>query len=412
MAVEVKVPQVGESITEVVVAAWNVAVGDYVALDAEVAELETDKATVEVPSPVGGIVKELRKQAGETAAVDEVIAILEEADAPAGGSTPSPAAAAPAALPPPAPAPAAPAAGGPVMPAAQRILGENGLSAAGVTGTGPGGRVLKEDAERAVAARSAPPPAAPKASAPVPAPRPKPVSGSRDTSSKALSPIRKRIAERLVEAQTNAALLTTFNEIDMSGVMALRKQHQDSFVAKYGTKLGFMSFFVKAVVAALRENPQVGAQISPDGQNLVYHDYCDVGIAVGGGKGLVVPILRNAEAMTFAEIELAIKDFGARAANNKIDLSELEGGTFTITNGGIYGSLLSTPIVNPPQSGVLGMHNIVQRPIVVDGQVVARPMMYIALTYDHRVVDGREAVTFLKSIKESIEDPVRLLVEI
>ncbi|HEX6987609.1 MAG TPA: 2-oxoglutarate dehydrogenase complex dihydrolipoyllysine-residue succinyltransferase, partial [Planctomycetaceae bacterium] len=370
----------------------------------------------------GGVVRKVLKKAGETAQVGEVIALLEEAEAPAkppargpagqtGPAKAEPSTAANGAKAAPSPAGLAGQAGqagGAVMPAAARMLAEHGLSAEQVPGTGPGGRVLKEDVERYVAGRGA----APAAAAPPPpakqglAPRPSQTfapAGERTEKAVPMSPIRKTIAARLVEAQQNAALLTTFNEIDMAPVMALRKQYQDAFTKKYDVKLGFMSFFVKAVVDALNEIPAVGAQIR--GDELVYHNYCDVGIAVGGGKGLVVPVIRNAESLSFAEIELKIADFGRRAKENKIGLEELQGGTFTITNGGIYGSLLSTPIVNPPQSGVLGMHNIVERPVAVNGQVVIRPMMYVALTYDHRVVDGREAVTFLKRVKEAVEDP-------
>lgn len=415
MPVELKVPTVGESITEVHIANWHVREGEYVAPDAPVVELETDKATVDVPAPAGGIVKKVLKPAGQTAHVGEVIGIIEEAAAPTSkpsGQTPSAGPAAATKSPPPtsAPAKSADQGSGAVMPAAARALAEHGLSPEQVQGTGPGGRLLKEDVEKFVAGGGTPPaPARPS----VPATRPSqtfaPV-GERSEKAVPMSPIRKRIAERLVEAQRNAALLTTFNEVDMSAVMALRKQYQDFFQKKYDVKLGFMSFFIKAVVDALNEIPQVGAQIR--GEEIVYHNYCDVGIAVGGGKGLVVPVIRNAESLSFAEIELRVADFGKRARDNKIGLEELQGGTFTITNGGIYGSLLSTPIVNPPQSGVLGMHGIVERPVAVSGQVVIRPMMYIALTYDHRVVDGREAVTFLKRVKDAIEDPTRMLIEV
>ncbi len=415
MPVELKVPTVGESITEVHIANWHVKEGDYVAADAAVVELETDKATVDMPAPAGGIVKKILKAAGTTATIGEVIGIIEESAAPAakpaaGGPKDGPASkATPAPGNGPAkPVPAAPAGqvGGAVMPAAARALAERGLSAEQVPGTGPGGRVLKEDVEGFVTGGSA-------ARASVPATRPSQAvapAGARSEKAVAMSPIRKRIAERLVEAQSTAALLTTFNEIDMSAVSALRKQYQDFFTKKYNVKLGFMSFFVKAVVDGLNEIPQVGAQIR--GEEIIYHNYCDIGIAVGGGKGLVVPVLRNAEGLSFAEIEVQVSDFGKRARENKIGLDELQGGTFTITNGGIYGSLLSTPIVNPPQSGVLGMHGIVDRPVALNGQVVIRPMMYVALTYDHRVVDGREAVTFLKRIKDALEDPTRMLIEV
>tara|TARA_Y100001934_G_scaffold219816_1_gene261583 strand:+ start:94 stop:966 length:873 start_codon:yes stop_codon:yes gene_type:complete len=289
------------------------------------------------------------------------------------------------------------------MPAAERVLYESGLPASAATGTGPGGRVLKEDAVRAAQQAKAPAPAAP-TTAVAPA-----ADAGRVTERKKMSRMRRTIASRLVEAQQTAALLTTFNEVDMSAVMNLRKSHQEAFVARHGVKLGFMSFFVKAAVEALRIYPAVNAQI--EGKEVVYHDYADIGIAVGGGKGLVVPVLKNAECMGFAEIEKRIRDFGARARSGDLALEELQGGTFTITNGGIYGSMLSTPIINAPQSGILGMHNIVKRAVVVGDEIVARPMMYLALTYDHRIVDGREAVSFLVRLKECLEEPSRLLIE-
>ena len=383
--VEIKVPAVGESITEVFIGEWYVGEGAFCELDGNVVGLETDKATFDVPAPVTGKVTRVLKDAGETAEVGEVIGYMTAAEAPSAAATSA--------------APTAPAAASQpshdrVMPAAERMLAENKMSAADVRGSGPGGRVLKEDVAKHLAGgRSAATQA-----------------GSRETKTVPMSPIRQTIAHRLVSAQQNAALLTTFNEIDMFAVKELRQQYKDTFEKKYGTKLGFMSFFVRAVVDALQEYPAINAQI--DGNKLIYHNYCDIGIAVGGGKGLVVPVLRNAESLSFGEIENAIIDFAVRAKNNQVTLDELEGGTFTITNGGVYGSLLSTPIVNPPQSGVLGMHGIVDRPVALNGQVVIRPMMYVALTYDHRVVDGKEAVTFLKRIKDVIEDPARLILEV
>jgi 2-oxoglutarate dehydrogenase E2 component (dihydrolipoamide succinyltransferase) len=289
------------------------------------------------------------------------------------------------------------------------VLGEAGVPASAATGTGPGGRVTKADA---VAATTRPPaPAAPAPRPPVAAPVPVAASGgTREERYQLISPIRRRIAERLVDAQHQAALLTTFNECDMSAVMALRSKFKDVFAERYGVKLGFMSFFVRAAVEALRAVPQVNAEFRDP--HIVYRDYYDIGIAVGGGKGLVVPVLRNAETMSFAQVEQAIGDFARRAADNKLKLEELQGGTFTISNGGVYGSMLSTPIINPPQSGILGLHAIQERPMAVNGQVVIRPMMYLALTYDHRLVDGREAVTFLKRIKDTIEDPSRLMLEV
>ncbi|QDT54323.1 Dihydrolipoyllysine-residue succinyltransferase component of 2-oxoglutarate dehydrogenase complex [Caulifigura coniformis] len=403
--VELKVPSVGESVTEVFIGEWYVPEGQFVDVDQNVVGLETEKATFDVPSPSACIVKKILKPAGQSAAVGETIAHLEPAAKPAASDGKAAPSAAPAAA-------AEPAAkgGAHVMPAAQRVMAEAGLKAGDVKGTGPGGRVLKEDAEKAaasVAPKSAQTPAktASKATTPTVAPTP----GTREERKVPMSPIRQTIARRLVQAQHTAALLTTFNEIDMSGIKKLREQYQDAFTKRNGIKLGFMSFFVKAVVDALNVYPQIGAQI--EGTDLVYRNYCDIGIAIGAGKGLVVPVLRNAERMSFAEIELAIADFAKRAQDNKLGRDELEGGTFTISNGGVYGSLLSTPIVNPPQSGVLGMHATFDRPIAVNGQVVIRPMMYVALSYDHRVVDGREAVSFLKRIKDVIEDPTRMILE-
>ncbi len=398
--IEIKVPRPGESITEVMIGEWYVREGQYVAADKNLVALESDKATFDVPAPRGGVLTRILKKAGEIAQVEEVIGFLQPAEAPvAAPSAPAPApSSAPASAPAPAsaqasPAPVAPpASGGHVMPAAERLMAENRLPAGSVAGTGPGGRVLKEDVIRTVAAG------------------PVQVGGSRETRSVPLSPIRQTIAKRLVDAQHTAALLTTFNEVDMSAVKKLRDAYKDSFEKKYKVKLGFMSFFVRAVVAGLQQFPQLNAQMT--GKSLTYYNYCDIGIAIGGGKGLVVPVLRNAENLSFADIELAIVNFANRAKNNQIGLDELEGGTFTITNGGVYGSLLSTPIVNPPQSGVLGMHGIFDRPVAVNGEVVIRPMMYIALTYDHRVVDGREAVSFLKLVKDMIEDPTRLVLEV
>ena len=294
-----------------------------------------------------------------------------------------------------------------VMPAAARVLGEAGIATAGVQGTGPGGRVTKQDAAQVV---SAPAPPARRSPAAAAAPAVLAVPGSREERFQLISPIRRRIAERLVEAQQQAALLTTFNEVDMSAVMEMRKKFKDLFQERYGVKLGFMSFFVRAAVEALRAVPQVNAEYRDP--HIVFRDYYDIGIAVGGGKGLVVPVLRNSEMMSFAQIEMTIGDFARRAGENKLKLEELQGGTFTISNGGVYGSMLSTPIINPPQSGILGLHSIQERPMAVNGQVVIRPMMYLALTYDNRLVDGREAVTFLKRIKDTIEDPSRLMLEV
>jgi 2-oxoglutarate dehydrogenase E2 component (dihydrolipoamide succinyltransferase) len=381
MPFELKVPAVGESISEVIVGAWRKSVGERVERDEEVVELETEKATVDLPAPAAGTITKILKQAGDTAAVGEVIGYLDEAAAPSPAADKTGPGAAP-------PAPKAP------------------LSAKGSA------------APAAPAKKSAP--AAPVA-APIDKPRAQPVEPAplarwsdaptdREEKVVPMSPIRRRIAQRLVSAQQTAALVTTFNEIDMSAVIELRKKHRDAFVERYHVKLGFMSFFVKAVVEALATVPQVNAEIR--GTDLIFRNFCDIGVAVGSGKGLVVPVLRNAEQMSFAEIERQIADFGRRAGENSLKVEELQGGTFTISNGGVYGSLLSTPLVNPPQSGVLGMHAIQERPVVRDGAIVIRPMMYVALTYDHRVVDGREAVTFLVRIRDIVEDPARLLIEV
>jgi 2-oxoglutarate dehydrogenase E2 component (dihydrolipoamide succinyltransferase) len=419
MALELKVPEVGESITEVMIGIWKKQEGDTVTTDESVVEIESDKATVELPAPGNGTITKILKGSGERATVGEVIGYMElvgAAPAPAPASPPSAGLA-----PPPASSHAPPAAR--VMPAAARILGEAGVAPAAAVPSGPGGRITKADAQQAVAATATA--AVPRAPAPAPAPAPvaapaKPTvapslptvsgSGSREERYQLISPIRQRIAERLVAAQHEAALLTTFNEVDMSAVMALRNKFKDLFQERYGVKLGFMSFFVRAAVEALRAVPQVNAEFREP--HIVYRDYYDIGIAVGGGKGLVVPVIRNAEALSFAQIEMTIGDFAKRAGANKLKLDELQGGTFTISNGGVYGSMLSTPIINPPQSGILGLHAIQDRPMAVNGQVVIRPMMYLALTYDHRLVDGREAVTFLKRIKDTIEDPSRLMLEV
>jgi 2-oxoglutarate dehydrogenase E2 component (dihydrolipoamide succinyltransferase) len=413
MAIELVVPKVGESITEVQIVQWLKSEGDRVERDANLAVIETDKATVELPAPVAGVLGKILKGKGATAKVGEVIGYLEEgagkAEAkaePKSGSAMSfgPETGKIAVIKKEEPAQTTPQ-GPVVMPAAARALAESGLKAQDVPATGPGGRLLKEDVMRQVEAlANAPRPAAPAAPS-VAAP-----AGPRGEEAVPMSMLRRKVAERLVQAQQTAALLTTFNEIDMTEVMELRKRHQDAFTKKHGIKLGFMSFFVKAAVEALKQTPQINAEIR--GNEIIYKHYYDIGVAVGGGKGLVVPVIRNAEMLSFAQVELAIADFAKRAQANTLKLEELQGGTFTISNGGVYGSLLSTPIVNPPQSGVLGMHATQDRPVARNGQVVIRPMMYIALTYDHRIVDGREAVTFLKRIKDSLEDPARILLEV
>jgi len=397
MSVELRVPEVGESITEVQIGAWLKSEGDHVERDEALVEIESDKATLELPAPVSGTLSKVLAQKGAIVKVGDLIAELAEG-ASTGNGAKAPSKSAPAKAAPPASAPAR------VMPAAARALAEAGLVAGDVRPTGPGGRLLKEDVAAHVGALGAKPRAGAspldRVESPVPA-------DARGEEAIPMSPMRIRIAERLKDAQNTAALLTTFNEVDMSSVMAFREELREPFQERYGVKLGFMSFFVKATVDALMHFPQVNAEIRD--RSIVYKNYYDIGIAVGGGKGLIVPVLRNAERLSFAEIETAVADFGARAKENKIHLEELHGGTFTISNGGVYGSLLSTPIVNPPQSAILGLHAIHKRPVAVDDQVVIRPMMYVAVTYDHRVIDGRESVTFLKHIKDLIERPARML---
>jgi 2-oxoglutarate dehydrogenase E2 component (dihydrolipoamide succinyltransferase) len=417
MPVELKVPSFGESINEALIARWLKQPGEPFAQDEPLVVLETDKITQELPAPVSGTLTELKKKEGEYAKIGEVLALLEEGAAPAVKAAP---AAAPPAPVPPAP-PVAPAAAAPagapfVMPAAARALHDAGLAAAQATPTGPGGRLLKEDVQRAAAAPG-PAPAVSAPAAPGAAMTALPSAPARNLPTHPrleeavpMTPLRRRAAERLVQAKQVTAMLTTFNEIDMTNVIALRAEFKEPFEKKYGVRLGFMSFFVKAAIEALKEVPQVNAEIR--GETIVYRNYYDVGIAVGGGRGLVVPIVRNAEKLSFAEIEVKIGEYAVKARDNKLTLDELTGGTFTISNGGIYGSMLSTPILNYPQSGILGLHAIQDRPVARDGQVVIRPMMYVALTYDHRVIDGRESVTFLKRIKECVENPQRILLEV
>ena len=418
MAYELTVPTVGESISEVEIGTWLKQPGDFVEKDEAIVEIESDKATVEVYAPVAGTVTEILIQTGEICAVGDLIGRMEAGEASgeqvaAAEAAPAAEEAAPAAAPAAATVASATANDSPkVMPSAQHAMAATGVTADQVQPTGPGDRILKEDVLKAAegtAAPASPPPPAPKAPA-----APIPVSsnghGPREEESVRMTPMRRKIAEHLVNAQQTAALLTTFNEVDMAPIMELRNQYKDAFEKKYGVKLGFMSFFVKASIDALKMYPQVNAEIS--GTDIVYKNYQDIGIAVGGPKGLVVPVLRNAERMSFSDVELTIGDFGRRAQDNKIGLDELQGGTFTISNGGIYGSMMSTPIVNPPQSAILGMHSIQKRPVVVNDEIVIRPMMYLALTYDHRIIDGKEAVTFLVRIKDCLENPSRMLLEI
>ncbi|XZE46304.1 2-oxoglutarate dehydrogenase complex dihydrolipoyllysine-residue succinyltransferase [Pirellulaceae bacterium SH467] len=444
--VDIVVPSVGESISEVQISKWLKKEGDWVAAGTDLVDLETEKASVQISAPEDGILLKILKNNEEFASVGDILATFQPAAKGASASSSPAPAPQPASAPQPVPvpqqhvssAPASTSADPRVMPAAQRALDDHQLQASQVPATGPGGRLLKEDVARYVSqtapAAPVPPVPAPAAPAPVSPATPAPTktvtgtlappvtaptastgmvqqgSSNRSEEIKPMSMIRRTIASRLVQAQHTAALLTTFNEVDMQPVMTLRNKYRDAFAEKHGVKLGFMSFFAKAACEALKRYPSVNAEIR--GNNIVYRNYCDIGIAIGGGKGLVVPVLRNVEKMGFAEIERTIGEFASRAMANKLMPEDLEGGTFTISNGGIYGSLLSTPIVNPPQSGILGLHSIQERPIALNGEVVIRPMMYLALTYDHRIIDGREAVTFLKTIKEVIEDPSRLFLEI
>jgi len=412
MPIELKVPEVGESISEVEIGDWLKRKGETVQKDEPVVTLESEKATVELPAPAAGTVTEVLKKKGDVAKVGEVIAIIEhngqaqqnpaEAKTSTGGAIPQARDAIPASSQPSTLNPQLPSH---VMPAAARALGESRIQPETVKPTGPGGRVLKEDVLRATAEA--------KTAAPEPSITPRPTvsqSGERQEEVVPMSRLRRTVAERLVHIQQTAALLTTFNEVDMSAIMALRTEFGEVFLKKHNVKLGFMSFFVKAVVEALKQVPVVNGEVREN--NIVYHNYYDIGVAIGGGKGLVVPVLRNTERMSFAEIEIAIGELAKRAKENKLKPDELQGGTFTISNGGIYGSLMSTPIINPPQSGILGMHAIQERPVARAGNVVIRPMMYLALTYDHRIVDGREAVTFLRHIKDFVENPARMLLEV
>jgi 2-oxoglutarate dehydrogenase E2 component (dihydrolipoamide succinyltransferase) len=405
----IKVPPLGESIVEATVSRWLKNEGDAVAAGDTLVELETDKITVEVPSPIAGVISEIRAATGAKVNVGDVIgAVSEDAAAAPQPAAPQKTEPAPQAMP---QQPAATQA--PAMPSARAEATRLGVDLASVEGTGRGGRVLKEDVQRT--AQAAPPaqPAAPAAKAPAPAPataKPASQPGGGREEIVAMSPLRRRVAERLVQAQQTAAILTTFNEVDMSAIYRLRNSYKQGFVDKHGVKLGFMSFFVKAAVSALRAFPSVNAEIRRE--EIVYKHYYDVGVAVGGGKGLVVPVVRAADQLGFAEIEKEIARLAVRARENKLTLEELSGGTFTISNGGIYGSMLSTPILNPPQTGILGLHNVVERPVAVNGQVEIRPIMYLALSYDHRLVDGREAVQFLVHVKERIEAPERLLLDV
>ena len=405
MAIQIKAPTFPESVADGTVATWHKKPGEAVKRDELIVDIETDKVVLEVLATADGVLGDIVKNEGDTVLSDEVLGSIVE-----GGAT---AAAAPTAAPAAAPAGAGADAGedDPVAaPAARKLAEENGIDLASVSGTGKGGRITKEDMVAAVAAKKSAPAAAPAAKPAAAAPVVT-AAGDRTEKRVPMTRLRAKIAERLVEAQSNMAMLTTFNEVDMTEVMALRSKYKDLFEKTHnGVRLGFMSFFVKAATEALKRYPAVNASI--DGNDIVYHGFADVGVAVSSDRGLVVPVLRNAEQMSLAEIENGIATFGKKARDGKLSIEEMTGGTFTITNGGTFGSMMSTPIVNPPQAAILGMHNILQRPMAINGQVVIRPMMYLALSYDHRLIDGKEAVTFLVTIKNLLEDPSRLLLDI
>ncbi|RCS30092.1 2-oxoglutarate dehydrogenase complex dihydrolipoyllysine-residue succinyltransferase [Rhodanobacter denitrificans] len=396
MSIELKVPVLPESVSDATIATWHKQAGDAVKRDENLVDLETDKVVLEVPSPVDGVLKEIRHQVGDTVNSEQIIAII-EAGAVAAAPAPAPAAAAPAPAAA-APAPATSKAAAELSPAAQRVATENKVDTSTIAGTGRDGRIIKEDV---VNAGSRP------AAAPVAAPAAKPTPGARPEERVPMTRMRARIAERLMQSKNSIAMLTSFNEVNLAEVVKMRKALGDAFQKEHGIKLGFMSFFVKAAAEALKRYPFVNASV--DGNDVIYHGYQDISIAVSTDKGLVTPVLRDVQDMSFAEVEQGIADYAAKARANKLSLDDLQGGTFTITNGGTFGSLLSTPIVNPPQSAILGMHTIKERPIVENGQIIAAPMMYIALSYDHRIIDGKDAVLFLVDIKNQLENPQRML---
>jgi 2-oxoglutarate dehydrogenase E2 component (dihydrolipoamide succinyltransferase) len=403
MRVEVKVPQLPESVAEATLVSWHKRAGSAVARDENLIDVETDKVVLELPAPASGALVEILKGDGSSVAGQEVIAIIDTEVQAATAAAPASASASPAA------SPAAPKGALPdALPAARKMMAEKGLTGADVAGTGRGGRVTKGDVLAVAEARAAPAPAAPVAKAPaVPLPA---ALGNRPEQRVPMSRLRQRVAERLVQSQSTAAILTTFNEVNMQPVIELRNKYKDRFEKEHGVKLGFMGFFVKAAVHALKKYPLVNASI--DGADIVYHGYYDVGIAVGSPRGLVVPIIRDADQLTVAELEKTIADFGKRAQEGKLSVEELTGGTYTISNGGVFGSMLSTPIINPPQSAILGVHATKERAVVENGQIVIRPMNYLAQSYDHRIIDGREAVLSLVAIKEALEDPARLLLDL
>jgi len=400
MTIEVRVPQLPESVADATLVAWHKKPGDTVSRDENLVDLETDKVVLEVPAPAAGVIKELMAQNGATVTSGQVLAILEEGAA----ATAAPAAAAAKSSAREHPAAAAKAASAEKLaPSVRRLVEEHKLDAGAIEGSGRDGRITKSD----VLSHLAPKAAAPAAAPPTPALVPSAGRGERRV---AMTRLRTRIAERLIQAQSTAAMLTTFNEVDLKAVNELRARYKERFEKEHGARLGFMSFFVKAAIEALRRFPLVNASV--DGSDIVYHEYYDIGVAVSTDRGLIVPVLRDADALSFGEIEKAVVGYANRAREGSLTLEELTGGTFTITNGGVFGSLLSTPILNMPQSAILGMHKIQERPVVVGGQIVVRPMMYLALTYDHRLIDGREAVQFLVAIKDALEDPARLLLQI
>ena len=404
MATEIKVPTLGESVSEATVATWLKNVGDAVTADEPILELETDKVTLEVPAPASGVIASVAVAEGDTVEPDAILGLIDESATAT--TAPAAAAPAPAATNTPAPAVTTDANASHQSPAVAKLVAENNVDASSLMpGSGKGGRVTKGDVLSALSTSTAPTQAATSTSSTGAAVAPR-AENPREERVK-MSRLRQTIASRLKEAQNTAAMLTTFNEVDMSGIMAMRKKYQDDFVKRNDVKLGFMSFFVKAAIAALKELPAVNAEI--DGQDIVYKNYYNIGVAVGTENGLVVPVLKDADAMSMADIEKNIAAFGKKARDGKLSMAEMSGGTFTISNGGIYGSMLSTPILNRPQSAILGMHNIIERPVAENGKVVIKPMMYLALSYDHRIIDGREAVTALVRIKEALEDPSWLL---
>jgi 2-oxoglutarate dehydrogenase E2 component (dihydrolipoamide succinyltransferase) len=408
MSLEIKVPPVGESITEVTLSSWLKKDGDTVAMDEAIAELESDKATFELTAEKAGVLKTIAKE-GDVLAIGAVVCSIEEG----GAAAPAPKAeAAPTAKAEAAPVAAAAEKGatyasGTPSPAAAKILAEKGVEATAISGTGVNGRITKEDALSIDKVSENPQTAKAAAPAPTPVPAAPVKAGERSERREKMSPLRKTVAKRLVTVKNETAMLTTFNEVDMSPIMEIRSKYKDKFKEKYGVGLGFMSFFTKAVTEALKDWPAVGARL--EGEEVVYSNFADISIAVSAPKGLVVPVIRNADTMSLAEIEKAVVTLAGKARDSKLSLEEMTGGTFTITNGGVFGSMLSTPIINSPQSAILGMHNIIERPVAVNGQVVIRPMMYVALSYDHRIVDGRESVSFLVRVKQLLEDPARLL---